>query len=313
MVRNEQRSPNSVVVGTDFSEQAEIALSWAMVIARGHNTVLHLVHAVSRTLPYVDRLESFSPLARLTTERDEERLENLARKLRSPDQPIECHLVQDRPSVAILQVASRTKPGLIALGTRGEGGFSHLRLGSTAERVIQHAMCPVLTVAPECKTARRWPFRVLVATDFSLEAEAALHAAEDIVRFNERSAEILLLTVLHAPGGLEANAEVNSLWRNYVAECRKLLAERMESLKASAESTRLSTQSLLREGIPAEQIVQVALDEEVDLIAVGSRGTFSAGRAFLGSVSKRVIQTAQCPVLTVPSLLSKRMRSDARG
>jgi len=92
-------------------------------------------------------------------------------------------------------------------------------------------------------------------------------------------------------------------------EDSQLLRERMDSLSASADSTGLTTSALVREGIPAEEIVRVAIEEETDLIAVGSRGSFAAGRTYLGSVSKRVIQTAPCPTLTVPSLLSRRMRS----
>jgi len=70
-----------------------------------------------------------------------------------------------------------------------------------------------------------------------------------------------------------------------------------------------SARELLLEGIPATEIVRVANQEETDIIAMGGRGSFAAGQEFLGSVAKRVIQTAPCPVLTVPSLLSRRMRS----
>ena len=281
-----------VVVGTDFSVQAEVALSWAALVARSHGAVLHLVHAISRTLPFVERLAAFSALARVGGEAEEER-------------------VHERPSVAVLQTAARYQAGLIVLGTRGEGGFRQLHLGSTAERVVQRATCPVLTVSPDCRLASRWPSRVLVATDFSGEGDAAVKAVEKLLCHGDRPVEILVLTVLHIPGGLEANAEINSLWRDYVAECRKLLAERMETVKASIESKGLSIQVLLREGIPAEQISRVAEEEEVDVVALGSRGAFAAGRAFLGSVSKRVMQTAHCPTLVVPSSVSREGASAA--
>jgi hypothetical protein len=111
----------------------------------------------------------------------------------------------------------------------------------------------------------------------------------------------LLLTVLHTPDGLEKKAEISAMWRSYVAECRMLLGERLNSQKASIDSAGVRVQALVREGIPAEEIVRVAQQEEVELIAMGSRGAFAASRAFLGSVSKRVMQTAHCPILTVPS------------
>lgn len=303
----------AVVVGTDFSQEADPALSWAMLIARSHKTVLHLVHAATGTLPFVDRFDPTSMLGGIARDLGRKRLSMLADRLRSPDQPIECHLIHSRASVAILNVANRVRARLIVVGTRGEGGLRHLLMGSTAERVAQLSTGAVLTVSPDCKRATRWPRRVLVAMDFSLEAEAALDAIEGILRLHEGPTEVLLLTVFQTPEGLEQVPEAVGVWRDYVAECRKLLDERMSSLQASIDSPRLSTQVLFREGIPAERIVRVAIEEEVDLIALGSRGTFAAGRAFLGSVSKRVIQTAPCPTLTVPSLLSSRMRHGNRS
>jgi len=45
-----------------------------------------------------------------------------------------------------VRVAKERKVDLIAMGTHGRSGVAHLLLGSTAERVVQHAACPVLTV-----------------------------------------------------------------------------------------------------------------------------------------------------------------------
>lgn len=314
MMENSERPfLKAVVAGTDFSGPADTALSWAMLIARAHKAVLHVVHAVTRTLPLVERFEPSSPFGMISSAYAQERLLKLGESLQSPDQAVECQLAHARPSVAILGAAQRARAGLIVLGTRGEGGLRHLLLGSTAERVAQRSSGAVLTVSPESKRASRWPSRILLATDFSLEADAALYAVESLLRPYDERAEVLLLTVLPPPEGLGQHPEAANLWRMYVEECRQLLAERMQSLKDSSDSTGVSTRALLREGIPAEEIVRVAIEENADLIALGSRGAFAAGRDFLGSVSKRVIQTASCPTLTVPSLLSGRMRLGPRG
>lgn len=313
MMKNfESPTFKAVVVGTDFSSAADHALSWAMMIARSHQAVLHVVHAVTRTLPFMDRFDPSSVLGRIASEYGQERLSRLTNSLRSPDQPIEDHLIHSRASVAILDIAHRTRAKLAVVGTRGEGGLRHLLLGSTAERVLQGSTGAVLAVSPECKTAKRWPSRILVAMDFSLEAEAALGAVEGLLRPHGSPTEILLLTVFHPQQGLAQAPEAIGLWRSYVAECKKMLSERVDSLRTSLDSPELSTQVLVREGLPAEVIARVAIEEEVDLIALGSRGTFAAGRPLLGSVSKRVIQTAPCPTLTVASLLSSRMRRGNR-
>ena len=304
-----RRSLRDVVIGTDFSRESENALEWALIFARAHKAVVHVVHAARRNLPFVEQLEDFSALIEVSTHTEEKLLEEWVRAVRSPDQPIECHLIHDRPSGAILQVAEHCKSGLIVVGTRGEGGFRHLRLGSTTERVAQRATCPVLTVSPECQPVNRWPNEILAATDFSLEADAAIRSAEDILRLGAEATEFMLLTVLHKPEGQVGDPDFNTMWWSYVKECRKLLVERVDSLRATVDSDNLSTQVLIREGIPAEQIIRAALDEDIDLIVLGSRGAYATDRALLGSVSKRVIQTAPCPTLVVPSLLSQRSRA----
>ena len=297
-----------VVAAVDFSETSDLALTWAMTIARTHGAHLHLVHAVSRTLPMLNRHDVLSPLAEASIGKADLHLEEIASSIRSPDQPVQCHLLHDRPSVSVLKVADWERAGLIVMGTRGEGGVEHLKLGSTTERVTEGAACPVLSVGPASKAAGTLPNRILIATDFSIEADAAAIAAQEIFRVHERDVSVLLLSVLHTPTGLQTDLATSRLWGEYVGECRAMLKERLAVLAGTFGLQDAAARELLREGIPAAEIVRVANQEDVEVIAIGRRGSFAAGREFLGSVAKRVIQTARGPVLTVPSLFSKRMR-----
>ena len=301
-------SPRPVVAAVDFSASSDLALSWAMTIARAHRARLHLVHAVSRTLPMLSRHDVRSPLAEASIGKAGLHLEELAESIRSPDQPVECHLLHDRPSVAILKVADWERAGLIVMGTRGEGGVEDLMMGSTNERVTTGAACPVLSVGPDSKEGSLLPRDVLVATDFSIEADAAAIAAQEMFGIEKHEVSVLLVSVLHTPAGLETDIAASRIWGQYVAECRALLKERLAVLSGTFSLGKASARELLREGLPAAEIVRVATQEEVEVIAIGRRGSFAAGHEFLGSVAKRVIQTARCPVLSVPSLFSKRMR-----
>jgi nucleotide-binding universal stress UspA family protein len=56
------------------------------------------------------------------------------------------------PDAVILDVAEDEKFDLIVLGTHGRTGFTHILLGSVAERVIRRAACPVLTVRSPAKS-----------------------------------------------------------------------------------------------------------------------------------------------------------------
>jgi nucleotide-binding universal stress UspA family protein len=74
------------------------------------------------------------------------RLEALAAPLRTEGREVEVVCVQGIPPEVIVREAEERGADLIAMGTHGRSGVAHLLLGSTAERVVQHAKCPVLTV-----------------------------------------------------------------------------------------------------------------------------------------------------------------------
>jgi len=57
------------------------------------------------------------------------------------------------PATAIEEVANSKRTDLIVIGTRGHTGLKHLLLGSVAERVVQKAPCPVLTVKTQAPKA----------------------------------------------------------------------------------------------------------------------------------------------------------------
>ena len=101
-----------------------------------------------------------------------------------------------KPFQEIARVAKERQIDLIILATHGYTGLKHIQLGSTAERVVRHAPCPVLVVRTQTLSKRPQPaarktkpaafrFRVqniLVPTDFSPRAEQALKYALPIAR-----------------------------------------------------------------------------------------------------------------------------------
>ena len=62
-------------------------------------------------------------------------------------------VVVGSPYHVIIQVAAAEKVDLIVIATHGRTGFSHLVMGSVAERVVRAAPCPVLTIRPTAMTA----------------------------------------------------------------------------------------------------------------------------------------------------------------
>jgi len=144
-----------ILVPIDFSDHSRAALDLAVEIARDGGATLQLLHC------YQIQPGGISPYGiTLPSEYFTELQEAAARKLNEwkqefvpSDVKSDGTVDSDHPSAAIALVAEKTGADLIVMGTRGLAGFKHVLLGSTAERTVRIAPCPVLTVkareAPE--------------------------------------------------------------------------------------------------------------------------------------------------------------------
>ena len=141
-----------VLVPTDFSPDADIALAWARTLVEKTGGTLVLQHSCD--LPVIlagsPELDQTSILAAIEKSA-RERLAELAQSRAGVR--VETLVSHGRPDVSILDAAESTKADLIAMGTRGRTGLAHVVLGSTAERVLRRAHLPVVTLKtrPEAK------------------------------------------------------------------------------------------------------------------------------------------------------------------
>ncbi|HEU4367758.1 MAG TPA: universal stress protein [Methylomirabilota bacterium] len=137
---------------------------------------------------------------------------------------------------------------------------------------------------------------LVCATDFSEAAAAAERQAGALARV--LGAELLLLHVAsEAPLWRETlgTPAVRAVFEAQRKWATDTLAERAVALAAQGVSSR----SLLKVGVPWEEIVRVAGDEGAEMIVMGTQGRTGLDRLLLGSVAERVVRRAPCPVLTV--------------
>jgi nucleotide-binding universal stress UspA family protein len=140
---------DKILVPVDFSNCSTQALDYALAFAAPFNASLILLHVVEPAVPPDDYLAVASAMNKTNenlVRAGRERLEELAReKLRGQ---VSCQtLVRiGRAHSEIADTANALGADIIIMGTHGRTGFHHALLGSTAERVIRHASCPVLTV-----------------------------------------------------------------------------------------------------------------------------------------------------------------------
>jgi nucleotide-binding universal stress UspA family protein len=139
-----------ILVPVDFSDPARAALGYARDLAARLSARLHLLHVVEQVvLPgfYIPGAPGVFPqnLEALQGSAEAE-LRREAEAMGEPRVPFEVRVVTATPSYGIVEQAESLASDLIVMATRGLTGVERLLLGSTAERVVRLAPCPVLTV-----------------------------------------------------------------------------------------------------------------------------------------------------------------------
>jgi nucleotide-binding universal stress UspA family protein len=140
--------------------------------------------------------------------------------------------------------------------------------------------------------------RILVPTDFSAPADAALDYARDLAR--QFGASIDLVHVFDDP--FKSGAFVGDGTVVMPVEVREALEtqarEQLDARHAVHAGTLPGSSVAFVVGTPAKRIVERAKEVKADLIVIGTHGRTGLGHLFLGSVAERVVRTAACPVLT---------------
>lgn len=142
-----------VLVPTDFSQAAEVALDQAMTLASEH-AIIDILHCwTPEEFPdgLLRPLESGRPQAAPpAAERAKELGEAWMRRVAMGRRQVAFHLVAERPTAGIQQfIDEQEQPyDLIAIGTHGRTGMERLLIGSVAESTVRYAPCSVLVARP---------------------------------------------------------------------------------------------------------------------------------------------------------------------
>ena len=141
----------SILVPTDFSAPASQALRYAVALAKETGAKLTLLNVIEPIGPTPDF--AYNPMVmedEKVTAAAKAQLHRLVEKEGLTAALVEKTPVRHGiPFHEISGAAATLKSDLIVLATHGYTGFKHILLGSTAERVVRHAPCPVLVVRAE--------------------------------------------------------------------------------------------------------------------------------------------------------------------
>jgi nucleotide-binding universal stress UspA family protein len=278
----------SIVVGVDESENAALALRWAVREGklRGWSVTAALCwdfmhqHHAERGVP-------FDPDYWRADAR--EAIEKIVHRAVGEDQSVECRLVLDLPARGLLEVSADAD--LLVLGPRGRSSLPTVVLGSVSRQCLHHAPVPVAIVRDE----KPGENRIVVGVDGSESSARALAWALDEARLRKAP-----LTIVHAwlppMGGGYLPMPVTD-----VTITEQVARDVVAGAIATADTSGLA--------MPIEQHITCgsaggALVEAADaasLVVVGSRGLGGFEGLLLGSVSHHVAHHASCPVVVIPT------------
>jgi nucleotide-binding universal stress UspA family protein len=134
--------------------------------------------------------------------------------------------------------------------------------------------------------------RILLPTDGSDASDRAVEQAIGLAR--ETGATLLVLFVVedipYSPELMDDEVE---------SHLRDVGQAALEEIGARADEAGVGIETVLRQGAPHTSILEYADEADVDLIVMGTHGRSGLDRYLLGSVTERVVRTADAPVLTV--------------
>jgi nucleotide-binding universal stress UspA family protein len=293
-----------ILVPLDFSPASIEALDYAVSMAKQFHAAIHLVHVHppdEASAPGAGHLlfESAEAIERLNEE-----LTGVHRKNVPTFRPENCHIRGGRPFEQIINLAREISADLIALSTRGHSGLKHLLLGSTAERVVRSAPCPVLVARKRKQGAKasREGFAVrtiLVPTDFS---QCSLAGTEYAAFLARKFGAILRLFHAMYPYTNYVFVDRAGVRLSGLAEAVEETArQEMNALKQMDFLRGLIVEADLLPGPAVDEICTAAGSPDVDLIVTSTHGRTGFKHALIGSVAEHVVRYADRPVLVVPS------------
>ena len=291
-----------IVVATDFSQTTTLIIDRAIDLARRHASEIALLHVMQPDLPtlaspemivvppdFADRLRAASNDA----------LAQQAERIRAAGVRVTTHLEHGVPAQCITARAAALGADLIMIGARGHTRFEHLLLGSVVESVVRTARQPVLTIHPGDRRPVEPVGTLLFPTDLSSDSEVALSTAIRLLARRQESKILLVHTFHLAPSVVPFTGFGEAVPPYFVENAQQIAEAAVQPVVDRLRRQGFEVEAVIERGDPAEVVIALAAEREVDVIAIGTHTRSPLRRFLLGSTTLRVVEHAPCPVLTV--------------
>jgi len=298
-----------LVVPTDGSELAEVALPYAEELAGRLDSEVVLLHVCESEEQQTSHMRQLY-MGRLTesVERGIQAYRGLAGRPVSEETKVGSLIAIGNPADEIIDYVESQDIGLIIMATHGRSGIRRWTLGSVAAKVLRGSRVPVALIRAggpsPAMTKKGLLTKALLTLDGSEVGEAALPYVEELAVGLET--EVTLLQVVVEPRYFFTGAVPwgysfqQPQWIEAMKQsARAYLAGIEQRLKAKG----IVASSRIESGVAAERILEVAEQIGADFIAMSTHGRSGIARWAFGSVAERLIHAASIPLILVRAQL----------
>lgn len=274
-----------ILVPTDFSKPAQIAVDVAADIARKSGAQLILLHVAEAATEGSFNITGESGLGGteesfFTMKLIERAKKLLAKAIEDPKLQgikVRQELRMGTPFHGMRSIITDHKVDLVVMGTSGRSQMEEMIIGSNTEKVVRHAHCPVLTVHK--KPASTDFKNIVYATSMDKEEEVFSR----IIRTTQQLFDSTIhLVRINTPGNFQRDAVVKKYMQDFA---KKLQLKNF-------------TINVFNDLSEEEGIIYFADSIDADLIAMATHGRTGFAHVLAGSIAEDVVSHSKRPVLT---------------
>lgn len=276
-----------ILVPTDFSKPAQIAIEVAADVARKANAEVTLLHIVeeatagsfniegevsSRSQDWEDKIFTMRLI-----EKGKKQLAKAVEDLKAAGVKVRSELKIGAPFHGMRSYITEEQVDLIVMGTAGQTKLEESIIGSNTEKVVRHSNCPVLTV--HRKPGNTDFKNIVYATSLSKDEEVFSRVVKKTQQLYDSTVHLVRI---NTPGNFQRDAVV-----------KKAMSDFAKNLQLKNFTINVFNDLTEEEGI-----IYFADSINADLIAMATHGRTGFAHVLAGSIAEDVVSHSKRPVLT---------------
>jgi len=272
----------SILIPTDFSETADLAVAHGAKMAHLFNAKIYLLHSVETTLYAAGPGEPVLMLDAENVYKDGvEELNKQAEEIKENYKvDITPLVVSGKPAAAITQAIKDNNIDIIIMGTHGASGFEELFMGSNAHKVVNLAPCPVITIRLTTKT--------IGFSNIILPIGNSINSRQKVNNAIELASKYK--STIHILGLLQTDDKTDD-------DKFKIKLEAVDQALKKANCK--FTKKIIRANNPAVEAMRYSEEIGGDLILIMTEHESDLTGMFMGPGSKQIVNHSKIPVMSI--------------